>query len=258
MSRLVNLLHAALSTTLLLLAGFLLPPPAWAAMSSDDHGQPRVVDMDNCSPNSISCIHGNSWDRVDENASSDPTLHSARILFNAGKFRDALVQYDKYLKTSTDAAHGVEALYESSQILQDQGSTNEAIVRLQKVVISSMTSLAPKAALRVGQMELGLQHWDIATQAFNSLIVRFQMAPEARGAYFGLIQAAYNQGNAAKTVAELRRFKTKYPDDTRVQAVCNDLVSAVDSNTMWGAQARASQKHNIQTLCPNSKLDHHQ
>lgn len=170
---------------------------------------------------------------------ADAKLQLGKILFNRRDYEGAVTQFDTYVAESTNTVRVAEALYNTGLALEKQQYYTEALARWKRVIDGyRFSSYRPQAYLKTGQIQGGLGKYDQAIAAYQSLAAHYPNTTEAQEAQFQIIMAYYNKGDITGAYQQFSAFKNTYPADERIRGVCENLLSAYQSQgTKSGLQS---------------------
>ncbi len=170
---------------------------------------------------------------------ADAKLQLGKILFNQRDYEGAVSQFDHYVKESTNTVRVAEALYNSGLGLEKQQYFTEALARWKQVIDGYRFSpFRTQAYLKTGQIQAGLGHYDQAIAAYQSLAANYPNTTEAQDAQFQIIMSYYNKGDLRGAYQQFSAFKNSFPGDERLKGVCENLLSAYQSqSTKSGLQS---------------------
>ena len=99
-------------------------------------------------------------------------------MFNEKNYDTALNQFDSFVQESTTSVRVAEALYDAGMALYAQQYYTEAIARWKQVIDGYRFSpLRTQSYLKTGQTRFGLNQFDQAIAAYQSLAANYPSHP---------------------------------------------------------------------------------
>lgn len=163
---------------------------------------------------------------------ADAKLQLGKLLYNQRDYEGAVAQFDAYVKESTNTVRVAEALFNGGLALEKQQYFTDAIARWKQVIDGYRFSpYRPQAYLKTGQIQAGLGRYDQSIAAYQSLAANYPNTPEAQDAQFQIIMSYYNKGDLRGAYQQFSAFKNSFPADERLRGVCENLLSAYQSQS---------------------------